>query len=206
MLVFSFKILFLKSKVLGKPSIIIVSSMPIFQILSGIYLKKKYTAEKLLFEIRDLWPLTPMYLSNFSKYHPMVLIMKLIEKIGYKKSDKIVSLLPNAYKHIDRVSGNPSKFHWIPNGIDEKLLKNEGIATAIKNKIPTNKFIVGYAGTIGMANAMEYFIGASILLKDNANVHFVIVGDGYLKNQFIAETIDNKNITFIDKINKNEIQ
>lgn len=206
MIVFSFRILFLKDKALGKPSIILVSSMPIFQILSGIYLKRKYKAKKLLFEIRDLWPLTPIHLSNYSKFHPMVVLMRIIEKIGYKKADEIISLLPNAYKYIDKISGNPSKFHWIPNGIDEKLLKRELLPDTIKNKIPADKFIVGYAGTIGMANAMEYFINASIQLKKNLKIYFVLVGDGYLKNQYKVQTKNSKNITFIDKIPKNQVQ
>ena len=42
MLVFAFKILFLMSSLLGKPSFIIVSSMPIFPVLSGLYLKQKF--------------------------------------------------------------------------------------------------------------------------------------------------------------------
>jgi hypothetical protein len=206
MLVFTFKILFIKAKLLGKPDVIIVSSMPIFQILSGIYLKRKYKAQKLIFEIRDLWPLTPIYLSGYSKYHPVVIIMKWIEKIGYIKSDKIVSLLPNAYKYINKISNKPSKFYWIPNGIDENLLITEALPKNIKNKVLKDKFIIGYTGTIGMANAMEYFIKASILLKNNTDIHFLVVGDGYLKEEYVKITYGNKNITFIDKIKKSQIQ
>jgi len=206
MLVFAFKILFLNSNLIGKPTIIIVSSMPIFQIISGIYLKRKYTAEKLLFEIRDLWPLTPMYLSNYSKYHPIIVVMRQIEKMGYKKADAIVSLLPNAHKYINKISNKPSKFNYIPNGIDKNVLKKESLPTNITAKIPTNKFIIGYAGTLGMANAMAYFIEASILLKKNPTVHFVLVGNGYLKEKYIQQTKNSNNITFIDKIKKDQVQ
>ncbi|MCF6168400.1 glycosyltransferase family 4 protein [Lutibacter sp.] len=206
MIVFAFKILFLKAKLLGKPDIIVVSSMPIFQILSGIYLKRKYKSQKLIFEIRDLWPLTPIYLLGYSKYHPVVVVMKWIEKIGYKKSDKIVSLLPNANKYIDKISNTPSKFHWIPNGIDQNLLVTEVLPTNMINKIPKDKFIIGYTGTIGMANTMGYFIEASILLKDNTDIHFLVVGDGYLKEEYVTMTYGNKNITFINKIKKSQVQ
>ncbi|WP_457611474.1 glycosyltransferase family 4 protein [Lutibacter sp.] len=206
MIVFAFKILFLKAKLLGKPDIIIVSSMPIFQILSGIYLRRKYNVKKLIFEIRDLWPLTPMYLSGYPKYHPVVIVMKWIEKIGYKKSDKIVSLLPNAGKYINSISNNPSKFSWISNGIDQNLLKSEPLPSHICKKIPKGKFIVGYTGTMGMANALEYLIEASIEMKNNSDIHFVLVGDGYLKDKLMRLTCDNSNITFINKISKNQVQ
>ena len=206
MIVFAFKTIFLKSSLIEKPAIIIVSSMPIFQILAGIYLKRKFKAEKLFFEIRDLWPLTPMYLSGFSKYHPMVIIMKWIEKYGYKKSDEIISLLPNAHSYINKISGNPSKFHWISNGIDVNLLKTEPLPESVLKMIPTNKFIIGYTGTMGMANALEYLIQASLELEENKNIHFVLVGDGYLKAKLMNLTRNSENITFINKINKNQVQ
>jgi glycosyltransferase involved in cell wall biosynthesis len=206
MLVFAFKILFLSTSDLGKPHIVIVSSMPLFSIVPGWFLKQKHKASKLLFEVRDLWPLTPIHLSGYAKYHPMILMMSWFEKFGYKKADAIVSLLPNAHLYIDNISKQPEKFNWIPNGIDENLLPREPLVDGILDLIPKNKFILGYAGTLGMANAMEFFIAAAKELKENENIHFVCVGDGYLKDGFINETKNLKNITFIPKIKKAQVQ
>ena len=73
--------------------------------------------------------------------------------------------------------------------------------------IPQNKFIVGYAGTIGFANAMEYFIEASKLLIENKNIHFLMVGGGVLVNDLKTKLIDGQeNITFIPKIPKSQMQ
>ena len=94
----------------------------------------------------------------------------------------------------------------ISNGIDENLLEEKKLSAKIIAKIPQNKFIVGYAGTMGMANALEYLIEASILMKENTTVHFVLVGDGYLKEKLVQQTFGNKNITFIDKIEKSQVQ
>lgn len=206
MIVFAFKVLSLKAKQLEKPDIIIVSSMPIFPIISGWYLKKKYKARKLFFEIRDLWPLTPMYLKGYSKWHPIVILMRWVERFGYRRSDKIISLLPNAHTYINTISKDASKFHWIPNGIDQGLLEKEKLPKDILSQIPKDKFIVGYTGTMGMANALEYLVEASILLKEEQNIHFVLVGDGYLKEDLQAMVNTNRNITFIHKINKNQVQ
>jgi len=206
MIVFAVKILFLKSKFLQKPDIIIVSSMPIFPIISGWILKRRYKVKNLFFEIRDLWPLTPMYLKGYSQWHPMIVLMRWIEKFGYRRSDKIISLLPNANRYIDKISRDKTKFHWIPNGIDESLLSNEKLPKEIISQIPKDKFIVGYTGTMGMANALEYLIDAAIELRENSNIHFLLVGDGYLKQELQDKTVTNKNVTFIQKINKNQVQ
>ncbi|NLP58145.1 glycosyltransferase family 4 protein [Lutibacter sp. B1] len=205
-IIYTLKVFFISSKTLSKPSYLIVSSMPIFPIINGYFFKKWFNAEKLIFEVRDLWPLTPVYLKGYSKKHPLIKIVAWFEKFAYKKADVIVSLLPNAYNYIDKISGNPSKFNWIPNGIDESLLDNENLSENLQNQIPSDKFIVGYAGTLGMANAMEYFIEASVMMKEISQVHFVIVGDGYLKQKYVVQTKTNTNITFINKIKKNQVQ
>lgn len=206
MIVFAFKTLFISSKQLQKPDIIIVSSMPIFPIITGWFLKRRYKSKKLFFEIRDLWPLTPMYLKGYKAWHPIVILMKWIERFGYKTSDVIISLLPNAGSYINKISKDDTKLHWIPNGIDESLLEKEELPKDIVEQLPKNKFIVGYTGTMGMANALEYLIEASIELKENKQIHFVLVGDGYLKEELQHRVNMNDNITFIDKINKNQVQ
>jgi len=205
-LLFVLKLFFLPHKKLEKPDVIIVSSMPIFPIVNGYLFKKRFNAHKLIIEIRDLWPLTPVYLKGYSTKHPLVKIVGWFEKFSYQKSDAVVSLLGNAKPYIDKITKHPSKFHWIPNGIDENLLEVKAVPLEILNKIPSNKFIIGYTGTMGMANALEYLIEASVLLKDNDAIHFVLVGDGYLKESLKQQTNGNSNITFIDKIAKNQVQ
>lgn len=206
MMVFAWRCLFLSAKKLEKPDYIIVSSMPIFPIITGYWLKRKFKAAKLIFEIRDLWPLTPIHLAGYKKSHPFIMLLSWIEKFGYKKSDYIVSLLPNANIYIDAISGKPEKFRYIPNGLSSDQLVDEPLSDEIQNLLPKNKFIIGYTGTIGLANALEYFVDAAGLLKGNENIHFVIVGDGYLKEQLVATSKDFGNITFIPKIRKNQVQ
>ncbi|MDT7831920.1 glycosyltransferase family 4 protein [Flavobacteriaceae bacterium S356] len=206
-IVFTIRLFFLNIKSIPKPDIIIVSSMPIFPIIVGNYFKKKLGAKKLIVEIRDLWPLTPILLKGMSKYNPLIMIVSWFEKYAYRKSDNIVSLLPNAYKYVDKISKDPNKFVYIPNGIDQNLLKKEGLSKGIIEKVKQKKFIIGYTGTLGFANAMSYFIEASKLLKDDDRFHFVIVGDGPLKptlKQMISD--DQNNITFIDKVKKSQVQ
>jgi len=205
MIVFMRRVLRLPLKELGKPDTIIVSSMPIFPIYSGIRLKKKFAA-KLLFEIRDIWPLTLQLLGNKSAYHPAVRFIGWFEKIGYRKSDCIVSLLPNAQEHIEEVAGKKVDFHYLPNGIDPDLLKYEPIDKELKKQIPSDKFIVGYAGTLGLANALEFLVEASKLLKDHNGIQFLVVGEGYLKEELMESVKGNTNIMFLPKIPKNQVQ
>ncbi len=205
MFVFMVKILFIKAKKIGKPEHIIVSSMPIFPILSGYILKRKYKA-KLYFEIRDIWPLSLQLLGNKSANHPAVKFIGWFEKFGYRKADAVVSLLPNAKAHFEKIAKRKVNFAYIPNGIDEEQLEDEQLDKTYIKQIPKDKFIIGYAGTIGLANALEYLIDASIQLKKQTELFFVIVGDGYLKKELEEKTKGNTNILFLPKIRKNQVQ
>lgn len=204
-LVFSLKILFLPIKSLGKPDIIIVSSMPIFPILTGYWLKLLYKSKALFFEIRDIWPLTLVLLGNVSPKHIAVRFIGWFENFGYEKADKIVSLLPNARSHFEKVANAGKKFIYIPNGLDEDSLSNEEIPKTLESLIPKEKFIIGYTGTIGLANALEYLVDAAGLLKDDKRFHFIIIGDGYLKDELSQKSKDFGNISFFSKIRKNQV-
>lgn len=206
-LIFSFKLYFVPKSKYGKPDIIIVSSMPIFPILTGFLLKNRYKSSKLIFEIRDIWPLTLMELGKYSKNHPAVKFIGWFEKFGYNKSDYIVSLLPNATEHFCDVVGQDisKKCVYIPNGLDNTVLKPTPLPDKVFNAIPKDKFIVGYTGTIGLANALEFLVDAAGLLQNERNIHFVIIGDGYLKESLLQKSKEFKNITFFPKITKNEV-
>ena len=77
-----------------KPDAIIVSSPSLFPIVTARKWATIFKA-KLLFEIRDIWPLTLQELGNLSNFHPLILFMRWFERYGYKKSDFVVSLFNN---------------------------------------------------------------------------------------------------------------
>lgn len=205
MLVFAWRCLRLHKRHLPQPDAIIVSSMPIFPVVSGRYLANKFKSV-FLFEIRDIWPLTLQLLGGYGPNHPAVRFIGWFEKFGYRKADTVVSLLPNAAPHIDVVAGKPVDFAYVPNGIEPDLMVQDSIDDALYKALPRNKFTIGYAGTIGLANALEYLIDASAMFLDQDEVHFVVVGDGYLKNELVEKTRQQKNITFWPKIRKNQVQ
>jgi glycosyltransferase involved in cell wall biosynthesis len=204
-LVFAIKVLFLPIKKIEKPDIIIVSSMPIFPILSGYLLKKWYKSKALLFEIRDIWPLTLVLLGDVSPKHVAVRFIAWFEKFGYKNADYIVSLLPNAAEHFEEIAGCGKKFVYIPNGLDDDAIKHEALPIEMEIKMPKDKFVIGYTGTIGLANALEFFVDAAGLLKDDKRFHFVIIGEGYLKKELVKKSKTFGNITFFNKIRKNQV-
>ena len=202
---FSFNLLRLPLKELSNPDSIILSSTQPFPILPLYLLNKKIKA-RLIVEIKDIWPLTLVSLGSFTQRHPLIKVMSILEKFALKKSDIIVSNLPNYGAHIKEL-GIKKEFVYIPNGIDiDELKEIEPLSDRVIKKIPDNKFIVGYTGTMGVANALEHILLAAEILKTYTNIFFVFVGDGQEKEKLKKQSAHLKNILFIETIPKKQIQ
>lgn len=196
----------------GKPDIIIVSSAHPFHFPPLKKLSKKLGCQ-LVFEVRDLWPLSLIELLNTPKWHPLVLWLAYIERQAYKHADQVVSVLNNAYPYMQTKGLSENRFNFIPNGccVDD-FQKGAPLSPAIDETISTlkeqNKFLVGYAGAMGKPNALEFLLGAmKSLLATHPHIQCVMVGDGYLKKDLIETVAANQltNVTIFDKITKLQI-
>ena len=193
-----------------KPDVVIASSLSILSVLSGCFYKRFYKA-KFIFEVRDIWPQTLIDLKGFSHKHPLIWCLSKVEKLGYKYSDSIVGTMPGLKDHVENEVGLGCKVVSIPQGVNLDFYtenQKELPSDFIENYIPKNKFIVTYTGTMGDANALEYIVSAARVLhrEQVTNVHFLLVGNGYLKDQLIEQAKGANNITFAPAIKKEQVQ
>lgn len=188
------------------PDAILYSSPSLIPFLGAEYLAKKNRC-RLVFEVRDIWPLTLQKIGGYSKWHPFIMFLRFIEKRAYRRSDLVVSNLPYAYEHMEMSGLKKGKFAWVPNGFDaEELTSAEPLSRDIESMIPKDKFIVGYTGTLGMANALDVFIDAARILSEDSEILFLIVGEGRDQKKLKERASDLKNIMFIPAIPKAQIQ
>lgn len=167
---------------------------------------------KLVFEVHDLWPLSPIELGNMSRWHPFIMMVQAAEDYAYRHSDIVVSMLPNVREYMVSRGMKPEKLRIVPNGIDpDEWLEGSETLNLDVSKIfselrAQGKAIVGYAGTHGVANALDAFIDAAKLIKDD-KVVFVLVGGGpdklALQERVQAEGV--KNVVFVPPVKKTQI-
>jgi glycosyltransferase involved in cell wall biosynthesis len=183
-----------------KPDVVIASSTYPMDIWPS-YRIAKLAKAKLIYEVHDLWPLSPMELGGMSKWHPFIMWVQKAEDFAYKNADSVVSMLPKAFDYMSSRGLNFEKFSYIPNGVDVSewddpdelpdFVGNE-INKIRKKNIP----LVGYAGTFGLANALDVFLDASKFLIGKVN--FVLVGTGpeydKLQKRILIEKLENVSI------------
>jgi hypothetical protein len=189
------------------PDAIIVSSLSILTILNGFLLRKKFRC-KLIFEIRDIWPLTLTEEGGFSKFNPLIFGLGFIEKLGYKYSDIIVGTMPNLEEHVAEVIGYKRKVSCVPMGLDiNKIDDILPLPLGYKQKYLLDKpFVVAHAGAIGITNALETFFLCAESLVDRPHIHFFIVGEGYLKTEYQERFKHLPNLTFAPKVPRKMVQ
>lgn len=201
------------------PDVVIASSTYPIDIYPARKIARHYGA-KLVYEVHDLWPLSPMELGGYSKNHPFIRVMQAAEDYCYKHSDKVVSLLPCALDHMVERGMDPDKFVYVPNGFDieewkevlgEKVSDPRSDTPAadmdvVKQLIELKrkgKFIVGFAGAHGIANSLYSIIDAVAKL-DAQNVVLALVGTGNEKKNLIKYAKEKRyeNILFFPPVVK----
>lgn len=172
----------------------------------------RLTGARLLFELHDLWPLSPMELGGHSRHHPFIMLLQAAENYACRHADAIVSILPKVREHLEAHGMAPHKLHIVPNGADPAEWLGVGGAlpglagarlAALRRQ---GKFIVGYAGTHGVANALDTLIGAAALVGD-PRIAFVLVGGGPEKERLQAMVQERKldNVHFFDPVPKQQV-
>lgn len=183
-----------------KPDVVIASSTFLLDFYPA-YLLSKLTGAKLVHEIHDLIPLSLIEIFKYSRYNLFILMLSITERIIYKKSDKIVSILPNAYLHLKKFGVSEDKYTAIPNGLDltewhdSNLPLPAKLDSSIREYRKNGFFIVGYAGYIAPQNSLDTLIDTAELLKEEKIVFF-IVGDGPNREDLIT-VVDDKKLTNI---------
>lgn len=189
-----------------KPDVVIASSTYPMDIWPAERIAKLARA-RLVYEVHDLWPLSPMELGGMSRWHPFIMWVQWAEDYAYKKAQLVVSMLPKTLEYMVARGMSPDKWAYVPNGVDLKewriraALPTETSAAleAVKARgLP----VLCYAGTHGLANALDVLLDASVLLKGQVEV--VLVGTGPERDRLLQRVEDEgmDNVTMLPSVPK----
>lgn len=196
---------------LSAPDVVIASSTYPLDIFPARRIAR-FAGARLFYELHDLWPLSPIELGGFSRWHPFIMLLQAAENHACRHADGVISLLPKVAEHLQAHGMAPQKLHILPNGADpaEWCGASEPLPSSMKACLgdlrDAGVFIVGYAGSHGIANALEYLIDAANSLR-HRGVAFVLVGGGPEKAALCrhARALGLTNVYFFDAIAKSQI-
>lgn len=205
MIVFMLRLYRLPTGRLPEPDAIVVSSPSLYPILPAARWARRF-GSRLLFEVRDVWPLTLRELGGLSPRHPLVFTMQWFEDRAYRVADRIVSVLPALASHLADRGADPGKLTVIPNGVSADVLAEPTTATVPPSTTGDGDrpFRVGFVGTLALANAIDNLLEAARLL-DGERIEIVIVGQGSEGDRLRSLAADLPAVRFVGAIPKADV-
>ena len=190
------------------PDVVLVSSLSLTSIIFGLYIRARH-GSRLVFEVRDIWPLTMIEEGGFSKWHPLALYLRFLELWGYRRADLIVGTMPNLKQHVleSGISKRDRAFHTCGIGVspDRAAEGTPFIFTPDLEARMQGRTIVGYCGSIGLTNNLSDFVDY-IEASRRDDVMFVIAGDGADRARFQSRLGACDNIVFLGRISADQVQ
>lgn len=161
---------------------------------------KKLTQKPIVFD-----PLVSKYLTkdDFGQFWKKP-YKYFLDKIPFSKCDILLSDTQSHKEYFAKTFHiNKSKIHCLPIGIDSDLFYKENKTVELQS---TN-FNVGFYGSFVPLQGVEQILQTAIILREQKNIHFHIIGNGYDYDNFVKNIESNKltNITLHGWVDYNKL-
>lgn len=190
-----------------RPDVVIASCPPLFIGISG-WLIALFRRSKFVFDLRDLWPDVAVEAGEFKRDSLVTRLGFWLAKFLYNRADHITPVTENKTQRLMEKGVSNKKMTVVSNGVDLDLIPNLDQREALRSELSLNgKFVVAYAGLIGIAQKVEMIIGTALEVRDQSDLHFLIVGDGVRRPQLEELVREHKldNVTLLPRQPKERI-
>jgi glycosyltransferase involved in cell wall biosynthesis len=186
-----------------RPEVVIATSPQLLVALSGYWLARAKRVP-FVFEVRDLWPESLVAVGQGSKDSALNRVLSRIAGFLYRHADHIVVVTPAFKDHLTTRWRVPQeKISVVENGVETEIFSPTALETERTDElVSTDRFIICYIGTMGMAHGLETLLEAAEKLRDTFPAAlFLLIGEGAEKAriQTLAESRGLNNIRFMDQ-------
>ncbi len=183
--------------------VVLATSPPPMTGLTG-WLLSKLKGASFVYEVRDLW--REMALQLGALRNPVWLWLgRRLDHFLYHHADRLISVTQGIHDELIRL-GWGHKSHLIRNGTNPDLFMDRG--RGFREKLGWDgKFIVLYAGVLGLAQGMEDLCALAERLKPEATIQLAVAGAGPLTStmQQLKEEKQLHNLMLLGEISREEI-
>jgi colanic acid biosynthesis glycosyl transferase WcaI len=179
--------------VVGRQDVILVVSPPLTSGVIGWMLARVKRA-RVIYNVQELYPETYITMGAMREDSTTARILFRIERFVYRRVDALTPIGQVFADAIQKDGIPPEKIHVIPNYVDTDFLRPVPKDNPLAAKLGlTEKFVVLYAGNIGLSQSFDTLLEAADRLRDEPEIVVLIVGDGVRRDDVArrAEALPN---------------
>jgi glycosyltransferase involved in cell wall biosynthesis len=162
----------------GRADVVVATTPPLFTAMAGLAIARMNAAPYVL-DVRDLWPAAATSLMQISPGWE-TRAAEVIERRLYRAATVTTAVTRPFCDHIDALRGRGPSTVLLPNGTIPQFFVAEDDGARERLDLPRDRFLVTFAGILGIAQALPSAIEAFALLEDVADL--LLVGDGPMKS------------------------
>jgi colanic acid biosynthesis glycosyl transferase WcaI len=148
---------------------------------------KALKAAPMMFWVQDLWPESLSATGAVKSESLLAFIGKLVRSI-YKGCDRILIQSRSFFDPVVQQGGNPDHILYFPNSAENVF--NTTVPVSENVLMPLEGFKIMFAGNIGAAQDFGTIIAAAKLLQAYKDIHWIIVGDGRVREWAETEVVN----------------
>jgi colanic acid biosynthesis glycosyl transferase WcaI len=171
--------------IVPRPDVILAPSPPL-TIGVCAWILSKFHRAPYIYNVQEVYPDIAVNLGAL-RNRWLIGVLHSLERFVYRKAGKITVIAPRMLQRLIEKGVPPGKLKLVPNFVDigdlSPLPKDNDFS---RRHDLRDKFVVSYAGNMGPAQDLESFIDAAALLQDETRIHFLLTGDGILREALAA--------------------
>ena len=189
-----------------RPDVVVATSPQFFTACAG-WVVAALRRRPFVMEIRDLWP-DSIVAVGAMRETALIRLLRKLEYFLYRRATRIVSVTHSFRRVLGRGGIVESKVAVIRNGADLDGFRPGPKPSELVRKFALEgRFVAGYIGTIGMAHGMRTLLDCAEILKADAEVRLLVVGEGAERASFEREAAERglDNVILVGPVPRTEI-
>jgi len=178
---------------------IVIAPSPPLTVGLGAWLLGMFHRAPYIYNVQEIYP--DMAIRLGAVRNPiLVRFLFWLERFVYSKAGSITVIAPGMRKRLLAKGVPADKARVIPNFVDLTDFKPQTQTGSFNTRYQLHdKFVVTYAGNMGVAQGLETFVDAAGVLRSDLRIHFLMLGDGSLR-EFLERRVTElrlDNFTFL---------
>lgn len=167
--------------------VVLTPSPPLTIGISG-WLLALFHGVPFIYNVQEIWPELPIRLGVL-KNRALIGFFKWLEGFVYSRASAITVISESFRQNLLAKGVASQKLHLIPNFVGTDFVRPQSKINDFSREHGfLEKFVISYAGNIGLTQDFESVLAAAVMLQHIESLQFLVVGDG-ARRQWLEEEI-----------------